>query len=281
MSGRWFEDRAITRQLPAPQRAAAVYAHLATRLGIRRGLVRAWRTASKLGHRSATLDIDGLKITPDLSDPSTLTSLDVVRGGDWLHRLMDRYLEPGGTFLDVGANQGVYALLAARVVGPAGSVHAFEPQPPLADSLKRSLAANGFAHGHVHQIAVSDREGELTLNIPSHNTGEASVFDTGGRAIAVRARRIDDELAGVDLSGPVMVKIDVEGSERAALLGSAGLIRQHQPVIVCELLRERQAVVDTLVAVGYEHFANPERPDERVNAAGAVQAPWGDVLALP
>lgn len=47
-----------------------------------------------------------------------------------------RWLAPGRVVYDLGAHAGFYTLLAARPVGPAGRVHAFEPLPELLSILR-------------------------------------------------------------------------------------------------------------------------------------------------
>ena len=62
----------------------------------------------------------------------------------------------GATFIDVGANIGYFALLAAKIVGPAGRVVAFEPNPANCDLLRRSIEANQFGTITLHQNAVAE-----------------------------------------------------------------------------------------------------------------------------
>src|SRR4029079_6403356 len=54
-----------------------------------------------------------------------------------------RYLRPGDAFIDAGANVGIYTLFAAQLVGPSGSVIAFEPDPGAADRLRENVDRNG------------------------------------------------------------------------------------------------------------------------------------------
>nr|MDT0665673.1 FkbM family methyltransferase [Micromonospora sp. DSM 115978] len=56
--------------------------------------------------------------------------------------IMKSVVPVGGTVFDVGANAGVYSVHAARLVGPGGRVHAFEPVPATGDRLNQTLALN-------------------------------------------------------------------------------------------------------------------------------------------
>src|SRR5262245_2134996 len=66
-------------------------------------------------------------------------------------------LAPGMTFLDLGANVGYFTCLAARKVGPAGRVWAFEPDPRNFRLLVRSVKANGLSNVTAVRAAASDR----------------------------------------------------------------------------------------------------------------------------
>ena len=58
-------------------------------------------------------------------------------------------LTEGDSVIDIGANQGVYALSMAKIVGPAGKVWAFEPTNSTAIFLANGIRANGFSQGSV------------------------------------------------------------------------------------------------------------------------------------
>jgi len=62
-------------------------------------------------------------------------------------RLLQRFLTPGMTVIDVGAHHGLYAILAARQVGATGRVIAFEPAPSVRRRLRWHLRLNGTERG--------------------------------------------------------------------------------------------------------------------------------------
>ena len=74
-------------------------------------------------------------------------------------RLFSRTLQPGMIVYDIGANVGLYTLLAARRVGPTGQVFAFEPGSQNVSFLKRHLAMNRVANVTVIEAAVGERSG--------------------------------------------------------------------------------------------------------------------------
>ena len=79
------------------------------------------------------------------------------------------------TVFDVGANIGIYSVLAARATGPHGRVVAFEPVPANIDLLRRNLESNSVTQGvHVVEAAVGSEAGELTLFLEDHSVGTHS-----------------------------------------------------------------------------------------------------------
>ncbi len=138
---------------------------------------------------------------------------------------------PGLVVADVGANLGVYALLAARGVGPTGEVHAFEPDPENCALLRRSIAANGYeANVTVHEAAVADRVGPGTLYRRLEHRGDHRIYPhDGGGAIPIRVTTLDQALGcGRDARGPSrrldLVKLDIQGAEWRAVEGMRGLV---------------------------------------------------------
>jgi len=122
-------------------------------------------------------------------------------------------------FLDIGANQGLYGLIAGA--NPAvKAVHAFEPNPTLCERLRASFARNGLTTGEVHPVAIADRAGELTFEVDAGHTGGGSLRGgVAGRGAVERltVQAVDAEALEARLDLPeglrIEVKIDVEGVE--------------------------------------------------------------------
>jgi FkbM family methyltransferase len=142
-------------------------------------------------------------------------------------RLFGQLLRPGGTVLDVGANVGYYTLLASVLVGDAGKVHAFEPEPKNAEFLRRHLRINGRRNVTVQQAAVSDRAGTARFAFGG-GTGTGHLGETG--ELEVRTLRLDDYCAEHGLA-PAAIKIDVEGAEMSVLQGARETLARHRPVL--------------------------------------------------
>lgn len=148
-------------------------------------------------------------------------------------------LRPGDTFLDIGANYGEIALAAAQRVGPSGAVHAFEPNPRIASLLRQSAAINGFPNLSVHEVALGSHDGEVRLQVPSENTGAASVCQVQdcedrylGEELDVQMRHAGDYLECLNLNNLRAVKIDVEGAEADILRHAEPLLRRLRPDLI-------------------------------------------------
>jgi FkbM family methyltransferase len=148
-------------------------------------------------------------------------------------------LKPGMTVLDIGANIGYYALIAARLVGPTGRVYAFEPDPRNCDLIKKSSQANGYTNLVCFQAAVSKVTGRAGLYLDSeswaHSMSAGNITHPAG-SLEVDTVRLDDLFARGLLGETVdLMKIDVQGAEALVCEGAAGLLRRARPTLLMEL----------------------------------------------
>ncbi len=201
--------------------------------------------ARLLPRRGTFITPDGVRLTLDLSNyPDNcmahgLYELETAR-------LIRRLLRPGDRFVDCGANIGYFTLHAARWVGEAGRVDAFEPDPHNRRRLIDHLALNGLTgRVTVHAAAVSDTPGQITLYHPPepdaggkdrHNHGETTMLAgliPGSTANVVPAVRVDEAVKASGHDAPVaLIKIDVEGAELLAIGGMTGLLSLPRPPAV-------------------------------------------------
>ena len=196
-------------------------------------------------------------------------------------------LEPGGVFLDIGANVGFFALLAAREVGPTGDVYAVEPVPENAEHIRRSARRNRLEI-EVLELALTDAVGSTTLLLARH-PGGAAVASAGeppdpAGSIEVRTDTVDDLVASGRIRPPSVVKVDVEGAEVAVLAGMVDTMREHGPIVLCEvdgadqarLEAKRAEIVALLEGAGYSietlapSYEGSEWPVEHLLARSAT-----------
>jgi FkbM family methyltransferase len=220
---------------------------------------------------------------------------DEAEWGEHELSVLAEIVTPGGTAIDVGANQGFFAYALSRI---AERVEAFEPNPDYAAFAQRMLGARA----RVHSVALSNRSGRQQFAVPVSEAGV--VLHLGGSlhptdASHANAQRFEVEVRTLDSYGfgeVRVIKVDVEGSEMAVLEGARETIRRDRPTLIVELLTgahaDPAAVTETICAdYGYRAWL-VTKDGPRVEALPAIRAlgsntTWGspirnrNVLFLP
>jgi len=143
--------------------------------------------------------------------------------------IVQRLLRPGACFVDIGANIGLYSVIAAQAVGATGRVHAFEPGPRNFELLQRNIALNNFKDRVTAQEwAIGAESGSCKLYLCEDNLGDHRIVtesNDGRTAIDVPLRTLDEAIdpkVSVDL-----IKVDIQGAELLALLGMQRLLSDN------------------------------------------------------
>lgn len=197
---------------------------------------------------------------------------------DWPEmNLMLDYLRPGDVFLDVGANVGVYSLLATVVSDV--EVWAFEPSLAAFKSASANVALNRLeASVHLVQAAVGADQGTVLLTVGLGTVNHIMTPMDAGEAVSVPLVALDTHLGVSDRQRVAMMKIDVEGNELAVLNGARELIRSSQPVLIVEA-NDVEGLSSWLSGVGYRPFQYaPERGELSETTWHAP--PTGNIIAV-
>ena len=234
-----------------------------------------------------TIDFAGHAFRMDASDDMDLVARQIASGSyeaPLPFLMMATLLRTEGLFVDVGANTGVYSVMAGTVA-PDRRIIAFEPLPPVVEILKRNLAANDLT-GRVTLVeaALSEHAGTAALHLPDpgHGLVETSAtlepgFQRTHSAIEVPVKRFDD-LAITDTIA--VIKVDIEGHEHAFLRGARETILRHRPIVFAEVVRpaRRSAIGAFLHDVGYVDFRL--RPDMAIHDGEVLfdDAAWNHAL---
>jgi FkbM family methyltransferase len=251
---------------PARHVARAVYA-VARRLLIGTGVQR-WpvvalgyrHMASYLLPKGTTMAVPFLGAEIELSTTDTSMALG-LRAGTYeraMRQVFARALRPGVEVLDVGANVGLYAVVAGMRVGPGGAVVAVEPLPEARELLVRNLKNNQTQNVTVLPVAAGDHPGTLELRRFGGEVGTTSAVHGGDVAVDVEQARLDDLLPHARFD---VVKIDVEGYEYQALMGMKQILARSQPLLFLEFNNNEST--DALLAFLAESFPFAWRADER------------------
>jgi FkbM family methyltransferase len=150
-------------------------------------------------------------------------------------------IDPTRDVMDVGANVGLFTVLASRIIRSDRRVFALEPTPGALRFLRANIERNNVSNAVIFEGAASDQSGEFFLNIMPGREEYSSLVSTmyarhkGASVdqIAVRCEPLDFLVAQHNLS-PGFLKIDTEGAEFKVLSGAVEALRRHRPVVVCE-----------------------------------------------
>jgi FkbM family methyltransferase len=132
--------------------------------------------------------------------------------------------------LDIGANVGYYSLLAARLVGPSGTVYAFEPERSNFQLLAQNISLNRYNNVVPIEKAVSNTCGRTELFLDHENFGGHSfkrdyvTVPGQSKPVIVETVTLDDFLRNTHDMHVDVVKIDVQGAEGLAFGGARQML---------------------------------------------------------
>lgn len=156
-------------------------------------------------------------------------------------RFLWRHLQPGMTFLDIGAYHGVYSVVAAKKLGRGGRVVAFEPSPRERQRMNLHLRYNGIKSVTLEPYALAAQEGEASLSVvvdgfTTMNSLRPPPMDQATKQVKVETMSLDAYLDREHIDRVDFMKIDTEGGEVDAFRGADRLLRGIRPLIICEVL---------------------------------------------
>lgn len=186
--------------------------------------------------------------------------------------VFEQFLRPGDVAVDVGANIGFHTSFMADLVGPNGRVYAFEPNPSLHPRLKRLTENNPLGNIELIEYAASDVDDKALLYLSSIS-GLSSLNNNWSPKTAlgrqeVQTITLDRFLASTGSQRTRLIKIDVEGHERAVFRGLSETLRRNSvDVFVFEITPPDHStydadgvieILDTLARNGYASFGLSE-----------------------
>jgi FkbM family methyltransferase len=168
-------------------------------------------------------------------------------------------MKPGQVFYDIGANIGVYTIIAARQIAPGGKVYAFEPHGANFSRLSDNIALNHLQGVIIPcNFALHFRDGYYDFRYGSLNAGtsDSQLFNNSNGGINLaddqivelkNAVRVDTLLASGLTAFPQHVKIDIDGNEYFVLQGMSSLLSSSDaPLSIQVELNEPHT--DTIIA---------------------------------
>lgn len=200
------------------------------------------------------------------------------------------------TFLDVGANVGVYSLFAT-LVPSIERVIAFEANCDTANELKSNIALNQLdARIEVQGKAVSNASGTVTFGVVSRYSGANSVVNTSIHDASTFHSRLEVESVTLDsifpqpVPRPLCIKIDVEGHEGEVIDGGRVMLKANKAVIQLEgyetsggphVQKLNELGYSKLTAIGPDiYFSNIDTLAESKEVIGVYERATAELLAF-
>jgi FkbM family methyltransferase len=165
-----------------------------------------------------------------------------------------KYLRKGDVFIDIGANIGLYTILAGNAIGPTGKIYSFEPCARTFSRLLENVQINNLKNVTCFQVAVSDIKGIKLLYATTNywDAWNSLSKPTGNVNSEVKTEIVNtitvDEFAKEYkiIDKITMIKIDVEGWEFKVLKGAYETLNSKKsPIIILEFNKE------ALISAGY------------------------------
>jgi FkbM family methyltransferase len=197
------------------------------------------------------MTIQDFQLAIDRTDISV--SMPLLRGEYEPHliKFFRERLEPGMVFVDVGANVGLYSMLAAQIVGSSGKVFCFEPNSENCRLIMLSIHRNAFENISVFPFALGNKIGPVLFSTHIGSNG-GLIPDTQDSLLnpscaVMPMVRLEDMISEkVDL-----IKIDVEGAEGLVVEGAKQLIERYRPIVTSEFSLEMLPRVSKMSGRGY------------------------------
>jgi FkbM family methyltransferase len=172
--------------------------------------------------------------------------------------VLEKHLRPGMIVYDLGANIGLFSLLAARLVGDSGRVFSFEPDPEIAARLRRNVARNNFANINVVEAGVWSATGNLNFVAADSSSPDRGIGKFAAAGERVNTNGTPTPCVSLDdfihtAPPPDAIKCDIEGAEVEAFRGAETILKTSRPWIICEMHSEAigQAVRNQLQRFAY------------------------------
>ncbi len=182
-------------------------------------------------------------------------------------RVLRRVLRIGDIFLDVGAHIGWYSLSARQIVGPAGKVIAFEPNPSCVSELKQNIILNSLHSIKIEKIAIADKNkksdfwlgDDMAGSLIKESAQELTHYSV--KKILVTVKTLDTYCREHKIENIRLLKIDVEGAEEKVIQGAMRMLRKYHPCLILEIYsdtlksrRTRMKMLRSLMKIGYKLY---------------------------
>lgn len=206
--------------------------------------------------------------------------------------VFQQFVLPGQCVYDIGANVGMHTALLSSLVGPAGHVYAFEPNPRLEPGLLRTIG--GMTNATLFRFALSDQAGEAELFVAEEDHSLTSLANWTGRANTAREVcemiTLDSLAEARGLRRPDFIKCDVEGAELNVFRGAMKILNTiDAPLILFEADANTAKGFGRPISATKDFLADLSEPDyhfftaenHRLKEVEELDPVHSNVIAIP
>ena len=155
-----------------------------------------------------------------------------------------KYCRGNMTFVDIGANVGLYTALALHQLDATDQIVAFEPHPQTYTFLQKNIAANQTRlstcpHVDALNLAAAPNRGNQELRLNPENRGDNRLYQGTYQGkleqwdvLPVEGRPVDEVLAELGIDEVNFVKIDIQGYEQKAISGFRKTLTRSPNIIL-------------------------------------------------
>ncbi len=168
-------------------------------------------------------------------DPVSLLGIALTERGvheTCMVQTLDKFLKVSKSFVDLGANEGYFTVIGARLCGAEGRVLAIEPQHRLLPVIEENLRLNGLTNTQIVNTAISDKPGRAELHLTSSTNSGGSGFHRHTHyklpTQEIGLQTLEQVLDANGVTVVDLMKIDIEGFEYEAVLGSPRVFEHHR-----------------------------------------------------
>ncbi len=196
---------------------------------------------------------------------------------------LEKFLEPGGVFVDIGGNTGIYTIKAAQFFRThgGGTVVTFEPLPEMLMDLERNIRLNGFDNVRLRSFCLGETPGAAEFWINFNRPASSSLVnrDEAAKRVSTMVFRFDDVFPLEKLERLDYVKMDVEGAEALVLAGAMATLKKFRPIVQMEI-GHKDAALDLPNYTAWQSPGGPNKvciPNESAKNKVAEQLGWQQV----
>ncbi|MCV6608365.1 MAG: FkbM family methyltransferase, partial [Campylobacterales bacterium] len=147
-------------------------------------------------------------------------------------KLIYEFMPEGGVMIDIGANKGDFALIAAKKAGANGTVVAIEPDPLNSMLIRKSIEKNNYNYMKLLTCGVSSFNGILQFFIGKESSHNSMVqMEKNQRSIEIITRTLDSIVDDLNLDRVDLIKIDVEGADVEVLTSALNTLEKYRPTL--------------------------------------------------